>query len=259
MKTRLPVVAAFLTAASAAGLAVGAEIPPVAAQGHTFTLAARRKPLQPVRRHPASRGRRLACRLRPTDSVQQQGLVRSALRVCLGRSSVREARLRGSALGRCLLRSAGGAGAGATGSRLSPRRRPNHRRQRQRLPLDTSIRKARRLPSSRSSCARASRPRCRSRTSATSRRPRRASSPSRLTSRSWPMPATSPGTWAAISGCWTARTSRASIRRCSARPCSTWPTACMRSCRGASTRCAASISPTSASSRATPAGSSSIR
>ncbi len=38
MKTGLTAVAAFLTAASAAGLAVGAETPPVAAQGHTFTL-----------------------------------------------------------------------------------------------------------------------------------------------------------------------------------------------------------------------------
>ena len=100
---------------------------------------------------------------------------------------------------------------------------------------------------------------CRSRTSATSTRPRRASSPSRRTSRSWPMRATSPGTWAATNGCCRTRTSPASTRRCSARPCSTWPTACTKSCLGASTRCAASTWPTSASSRATPAGSSSIR
>ena len=51
------------------------------------------------------------------------------------------------------------------------------------------------------------------------------------TSRSWPMPATSPGTWAATSGCCRTRTSPASTRRCSARPCSTWPMACTKSCR----------------------------
>ena len=49
------------------------------------------------------------------------------------------------------------------------------------------------------------------RTSGTSTRPRRASSPSRPTRRSWPTPATWPGTWAATSGCCKARTSRASI------------------------------------------------
>ena len=43
--------------------------------------------------------------------------------------------------------------------------------------------------------------RCHSTTSATSRRPSAASSPRRLTGRSWPRPAKSPGTWGATSSC----------------------------------------------------------
>ena len=79
---------------------------------------------------------------------------------------------------------------------------------------------------------RPARPSCRSTTSATSTRPSAASSPRRRTSRSWPTPATSPGTWAATSGCCRAGLRRASTRRCSARPCSTWPMASTRWCPG---------------------------
>ena len=76
-----------------------------------------------------------------------------------------------------------------------PRAPPCPRTEARSRPATSTRRASCRRPSP-SSCATASRPRCRSRTSATSTRPRRASSPRRRTSRSWPTPATSPGTWA---------------------------------------------------------------